>query len=163
MVAWLFFGERRYLNEKQILYYIYTDGYCNIPYIWRMRWRRRWRIVQKALQQPDAALPDQRGQPGAQITLVKRFHGRAAVRVLGRFFANDVDHIVGLDVRDPSRYVAKLTFHRVDIPGADVKPLLEGVDVVVHLASAFDPSRDGIDSAAEHGIAELHLLSWSFP
>lgn len=46
-----------------------------------------------------------------------------------------VDRIVGLDVRDPARRTRKLEFHCVDIATAELKPLLEGVDVVVHLAA----------------------------
>lgn len=49
--------------------------------------------------------------------------------------SGSVDRIVGLDVRDPARRTRKLEFHCVDIATAELKPLLEGVDVVVHLAA----------------------------
>ena len=40
------------------------------------------------------------------------------------------------------RRVRSLEFHRVDIGGAELKPLLEGVDVLVHLAAVVDPIAD---------------------
>lgn len=48
--------------------------------------------------------------------------------------SDDVEQVVGLDVREPDRRGRKLQFHRVDICG-DVGPLLRGVDTVVHLAA----------------------------
>ena len=54
----------------------------------------------------------------------------------------DVARVVGLDVREPRRRVRGLDFHRVDIAGAELKPLFEGVDVLVHLASVVDPTPD---------------------
>lgn len=53
-----------------------------------------------------------------------------------------VGRIVGLDVRDPARRVAKLDFRRADLPGGDLEPLLDGADVVVHLAAHRDPLPD---------------------
>jgi UDP-glucose 4-epimerase len=53
-----------------------------------------------------------------------------------------VTRLIGLDVRDPLRRVRNLTFHRVDIGGAELKPLLEAADVLVHLATVVDPIPD---------------------
>jgi nucleoside-diphosphate-sugar epimerase len=53
-----------------------------------------------------------------------------------------VSRIIGLDVRDPRRRFRGFEFHRVDIAGAELKPLLEGADVVVHLATVVDPILD---------------------
>lgn len=54
----------------------------------------------------------------------------------------EVTRIVGLDVREPARRVRGFEFHLVDVAHADLKPLLEAVDVVVHLASVVDPIPD---------------------
>ncbi|HKA94196.1 MAG TPA: NAD-dependent epimerase/dehydratase family protein [Acidimicrobiia bacterium] len=53
-----------------------------------------------------------------------------------------VTRLIGLDVRDPRRRVRNLAFHRVDIGGAELKPLLEAADVLVHLATVVDPIAD---------------------
>ncbi len=50
--------------------------------------------------------------------------------------------IVALDVREPERRTPLLEFHRIDLATADIKPLLEGVDVIVHLAAITDPILD---------------------
>jgi nucleoside-diphosphate-sugar epimerase len=52
------------------------------------------------------------------------------------------DRVVGLDVHDIGPHSANVTFHRVDVASADLKPLLEGIDVVVHLAAIPDPIPD---------------------
>jgi nucleoside-diphosphate-sugar epimerase len=54
----------------------------------------------------------------------------------------DVERVVGLDVREPARRPRAAEFHRVDIAGAPLAPLLRGVDVVVHLAGVVDPILD---------------------
>ena len=57
---------------------------------------------------------------------------------------------LGLDVREPERRPANVEFHRVDIAGTELKPLLEGIDVVVHLAGVVDPVPDvGADGAGQ--------------
>ncbi len=54
----------------------------------------------------------------------------------------EVDRIVGLDVRDPARRARRFEFHRVDVASGELKPLLEGVDVVVHLSALPDAITD---------------------
>src|SRR5689334_13310434 len=54
-----------------------------------------------------------------------------------------VDRIIGLDVREPPRRVAKLEFHLVDLAGVDAAPLLRNVDTLVHLAAIVGPILDG--------------------
>ena len=54
----------------------------------------------------------------------------------------DVTRVVALDVREPGWRSRNLEFHRVDIAGTDLKPLLEGIDTVVHLAGVVDPIPD---------------------
>jgi nucleoside-diphosphate-sugar epimerase len=85
----------------------------------------------------------------------------------------DVARIVGLDVREPPRRSPRLVLHRVDIAGHDLKPLLEGVDVLVHLAAVVDPIADEplmtrvnlegtrrvLDAAAAVGVRKIVRLS----
>ena len=54
----------------------------------------------------------------------------------------DVERVLGLDVREPDRRPRTVEFARVDIAGTELKPLLEGIDVVVHLAGVVDPVPD---------------------
>ena len=54
----------------------------------------------------------------------------------------DVERVLGLDVREPERRPRAVEFARVDIAGTELKPLLEGIDVVVHLAGVVDPVPD---------------------
>jgi nucleoside-diphosphate-sugar epimerase len=69
--------------------------------------------------------------------------GLVGQRLLPRLADHEgVGHLVGLDMRAPRRRVRGLDFHRVDIAGAELKPLLEGVDVLVHLATVVDPIPD---------------------
>ena len=53
-----------------------------------------------------------------------------------------VTRVVGLDVREPIRRVPGVEFHLADVLHRDLKPLLEGIDVLVHLASVVDPIPD---------------------
>jgi UDP-glucose 4-epimerase len=53
-----------------------------------------------------------------------------------------VTRLVGLDMRPPRRRVRDLEFHLVDVARSELKPLLEGVDVLVHLATVVDPIPD---------------------
>jgi nucleoside-diphosphate-sugar epimerase len=55
---------------------------------------------------------------------------------------DSVERIIGLDVREPARRVPTLEFHLVDLADADLVPLLEGVDTVVHLAAIVGPATD---------------------
>ncbi len=69
--------------------------------------------------------------------------GLLGQRLLPRLDASSsVGRVVGLDVRDPERRIGRLEMHRVDIATAEVEPLLEGVSVIVHLASIVDPLPD---------------------
>lgn len=69
--------------------------------------------------------------------------GLLGQRLLSLLDADDrVASVVGLDVHDPARGARKLEFHRCDITTADLKPLLEGAHVVVHLAAVVGPIAD---------------------
>jgi nucleoside-diphosphate-sugar epimerase len=61
--------------------------------------------------------------------------GLLGQRLLPLLDAAGFDRIVGFDVRDPARQTPRLQFHRVDIAGTDLRPMLEGVETIVHLAS----------------------------
>jgi UDP-glucose 4-epimerase len=99
--------------------------------------------------------------------------GLVGQRLLPRL-ADDVGgRLVGLDVREPRRRVRGLEFHRIDIAGAELKPLLEGVDVLVHLAGVVDPildeglmarvnvdgTRRVLDAAAAVGVQKVVRVS----
>jgi nucleoside-diphosphate-sugar epimerase len=69
--------------------------------------------------------------------------GLVGRRLLPRLAAHGaVDRLVALDVREPDSRSTKIEFHRVDIAGTDLRPLLGGIDAVVHLAGVVDPIAD---------------------
>ncbi len=69
--------------------------------------------------------------------------GLVAQHLLPRLVGDGIaTRVVGLDVREPVRRVRGLEFHLVDIASAELKPLLQGVDVLVHLATVVDPIPD---------------------
>jgi UDP-glucose 4-epimerase len=70
----------------------------------------------------------------------------------------DVDHVLGLDVREPERRPRGVEFARVDIAGTELKPLLEGIDVVVHLAGVVDPVPDVALMARVNVEGTRHVL-----
>lgn len=100
--------------------------------------------------------------------------GLVGQRVLA-LLADDprVERVVALDVREPPQRSPKLAFHRVDIAGTDLRPLLPGVDVVVHLAGVVDPipdealmarvnvggTRQVLGAAAEVGVRKVVRVS----
>jgi UDP-glucose 4-epimerase len=85
----------------------------------------------------------------------------------------DVDRVVGFDVREPTRRVPELEFHLANVLHSELKPLLEDVDVLVHLASVVDPipdealmarvnvegTRRVLDAAAAVGIKKVVRVS----
>jgi UDP-glucose 4-epimerase len=110
----------------------------------------------------------------SRIVAVTGVAGFLGQRLLPLLAADpDIDRIVGLDVREPTRRSPHLDLHRVDIAGHDLKPLLEGVDVLVHLAAIVDPiddealmarvnvegTRRVLDAAAAVGVRKIVRLS----
>lgn len=100
--------------------------------------------------------------------------GLVGQQLLPRLADDDrVTRVIGLDVREPHRRVRDLEFHRVDIGGAELKPLLEGADVLVHLATVVDPipdealmarvniegTRRVLDAAASVGVHKVIRVS----
>jgi len=97
--------------------------------------------------------------------------GRRLMRVL----ADDptVTRLIGLDVREPTRRPQRFEFHLADVARSELKPLLEGVDVLVHLASVVDPipdeslmarvnvegTRRVLDAAAAVGVTKVVRVS----
>jgi nucleoside-diphosphate-sugar epimerase len=75
------------------------------------------------------------------VTGVAGLVGRRLVETLaGR---DDVEHVLGLDVRPPTGLTTpKLRFRHADVRDAALADALSGVDVVVHLAFQMDPIRD---------------------
>src|SRR5256885_9071096 len=74
------------------------------------------------------------------ITGVSGFLGQAVLRRLAGSPA--VSRVIGLDVREPGYRPRSLQFHLVDVAGSDLRPLVEGADVLVHLAGVHDAIPD---------------------
>ena len=70
----------------------------------------------------------------------------------------DVERVLGLDVREPERRPRSVQFARVDIAGTELKPLLAGIDVVVHLAGVVDPVPDVALMARVNVEGTRHVL-----
>src|SRR5256885_5707140 len=105
------------------------------------------------------------------ITGVSGFLGQAVLRRLTASPA--VGRLVGLDVREPGYRPKSLQFHLVDVAGSDLRPLVEGADVLVHLAGVHDAipdeelmarvnvggTRRVLEAAASAGVSKVVLLS----
>jgi UDP-glucose 4-epimerase len=100
--------------------------------------------------------------------------GLIAQRLLPRLIEGlGVTRVVGLDVRTPPRRAYGLEFHLVDVARAELKPILEGVEILVHLASVVDPipdealmarvnidgTRRVLDAAAAVGVRKVIRVS----
>lgn len=97
--------------------------------------------------------------------------GGALVAVLAD--SPDVTRIVGLDVRASKRQAPGFEFRLADVAHSELTPLLEGVDVLVHLASIVDPipdealmariniggTRRTLDAAAAVGVRKVVHVS----
>ena len=105
------------------------------------------------------------------VTGVSGHVGQRLLRLLDA--DREVSRIVGIDAREPMLRPRKLDFYRVDLASADIKPLLEGVDVLVHLAFATSPAhqpailnrvnvegtRRLLDAAGSVGVRHVVLTS----
>lgn len=112
--------------------------------------------------------------PAGVVVAVTGVSGLVGQRLLRLLDADaGVARVVGIDARDPRFRPHKLAFHRVDLASADLKPLLEGVDVAVHLAWSATPAHDTevlarvnveatrrlLDAAGSTGVRHLVLAS----
>src|SRR5947208_3411304 len=105
------------------------------------------------------------------ITGVSGFLGQAVLRRLAGSPA--VSRVIGLDVREPGYRPRSLQFHLVDVAGSDLRPLVEGADVLVHLAGVHDAipdeelmarvnvggTRRVLEAAGAAGVAKVVLVS----
>ena len=105
------------------------------------------------------------------ITGASGFLGQGLLR---RLTATGVaDRLVALDVRQPEFRPRELDVHLVDVAGSELRPLLEGVDAVVHLAGIHDAIPDAdlmarvnvsgtrrvLDAAGAAGVRKFVLVS----
>jgi nucleoside-diphosphate-sugar epimerase len=105
------------------------------------------------------------------ITGVSGFLGQGLLRRLTG--SGDVERVVGLDVRKSAFRPRELELHLVDVVGSDLRPLLEGTDVLVHLAGVHDAipdedlmvrvnvagTRAVLEAAGAAGVAKVVLVS----
>jgi UDP-glucose 4-epimerase len=105
------------------------------------------------------------------ITGVSGFIGQGLLRRLTR--SAEIGRVVGIDVREPAFRPRELELHLVDVAGSDLRPLVEGADVVVHLAGVHDAIPDEalmarvnvagtsrvLEAAGAAGVAKLVLAS----
>ena len=92
------------------------------------------------------------GQPHAGgsrlVVAITGVAGSIGSRLAARLAARPDDvRVVGVDVQ-PLQAGLGAELRRGDLRTDDVAAMLEGVDVVAHLVSAFDPRRDGLESAS---------------
>jgi UDP-glucose 4-epimerase len=97
--------------------------------------------------------------------------GQALLGVLSE--TPGVSRLVALDVREPPRRARGVEFHRADVARSELKALLEGCEVLVHLASVVDPipdealmarvnvdgTRRVLDAAAAVGVRKVVRVS----
>lgn len=72
---------------------------------------------------------------------------------------DEVDEIIGASRRPARLEAAKATWGRLDLVSDDIEPALEGIDAVVDLAWAIQPSRDGDTLRAVNVTARERLLA----
>lgn len=73
--------------------------------------------------------------------------------------ADDVDEMIAVDLVEPRSLPAGARFVAADLATADLKPLLEGADQVVHLAfETEEPGTEGDDPARANADATRRLL-----
>ncbi len=89
------------------------------------------------------------GMTGVAITGVAGFLGQGLLRQLAGNAPERMaegsgvsPRIIGLDVAGPDFRSRELEMHLVDVSRAELAPLLEGVEVLVHLAGVHDPIPD---------------------
>lgn len=108
------------------------------------------------------------------VTGVSGWVGRSLLGLLER--DPSVDCIVGIDTVEIPIRTAKLEFHTFDVRDRDLAKMIEGCDVLVHLAFCVDPMRDEelmhdvnvgafrnvLDAAAAAGVEQVVYASSAF-
>lgn len=87
---------------------------------------------------------------GASGSLGRRVAARLAA-------APDVEHVVAIDLVEPAELPDGATFFAADLATAELKPLVEGADTVVHLAFSAGPDLDD-DAVARSNIEGTQRL-----
>ncbi|MGH8993445.1 MAG: NAD-dependent epimerase/dehydratase family protein, partial [Acidimicrobiia bacterium] len=107
---------------------------------------------------------------GVAITGVAGFLGQGLLR---RLASGASERLVGLDIAGPAFRPRDLEMHQVDVTRADLAPLLEKVEVLVHLAGVHDAipdddlmarvnvagSRRVLEAAEAAGVRKVVLVS----
>lgn len=86
--------------------------------------------------------------------------GRLGSRVVELLLADqNAPEVIGIDVVESPRPHDRLTWHQADLATADLTPMFEGADAVLHLASVFGPvlESEQIDGAVEVTLARRVL------
>ena len=124
----------------------------------------RARPIRRAVRRAPRGLQVETGRPRGQCMGVHSVAVTGASGLVGRHLLPvlaahpDVERVLGLDVREPERRPRTVEFARVDIAGTELKPLLEGIDVVVHLAGVVDPVPDVALMARVNVEGTRHVL-----
>jgi nucleoside-diphosphate-sugar epimerase len=95
--------------------------------------------------------------PGIAVTGASGLVGQRLLPLLAR--DPDATRVVALDVREPGWRNRAVEFQLVDIAGTELKPLLEGIDTVVHLAGVVDPIPDVALMARVNVEGTRHVLA----
>lgn len=71
----------------------------------------------------------------------------------------EVSHVIAIDRRSLRRLPAGIERHQIDLGTAELKPLFEGADTVVHLAQADGPARgESISEPTGEGLLARRVL-----
>ena len=69
-----------------------------------------------------------------------------------------IDAILGIDTRPEMPNHRRIYHHQTDLRHEDLKPIFEGASTLVHLATSFGPSSDGVDAGGEEIDATRRVL-----
>jgi nucleoside-diphosphate-sugar epimerase len=72
--------------------------------------------------------------------------------------ASDVARVVAIDLVEPEVIGRRTSFHAADLATGELKPLLEGIDTVIHLAFATGPELDDDGTARANVEGTRRLL-----
>ncbi len=69
-----------------------------------------------------------------------------------------IDAILGIDTRPEMPNHRRIYHHQTDLRHEDLKPIFEGATTLVHLATSFGPSSDGVDAGGDEIDATRRVL-----